>query len=41
MRVMGDKGDFLPSGPANTDPASLDQINRMKRRLEDGEHLGI
>jgi N-acyl-D-aspartate/D-glutamate deacylase len=40
MRVMGDKGDFLPSGPANTDPASLDQINRMKRRLEDGLREG-
>lgn len=40
MRVMGDKGDFLPSGPANNEAASLDQINRMKRRLEDGLREG-
>jgi N-acyl-D-aspartate/D-glutamate deacylase len=40
MKVMGDEGDFLPSGPANSDPATLDQINRMKGLLEEGLRQG-
>jgi N-acyl-D-aspartate/D-glutamate deacylase len=40
MKVMGDKGTLLPSGPAISEPASLDQINEMKRMLEEGLQQG-
>jgi dihydroorotase len=36
MKVLGDKGEMLPSGPANSEQATLDQINVMKGMLEQG-----
>jgi N-acyl-D-aspartate/D-glutamate deacylase len=40
MKVMGDDGQFLPSGPAVTEQATLDQINMMKSMLEEGLRRG-
>lgn len=40
MKVMGDNGSFLPSGPANTEHATFDQINMMKSLLEEGLRQG-
>jgi N-acyl-D-aspartate/D-glutamate deacylase len=36
MKVLGDKGEMLPSGPANNEQATLNQINEMKGMLEQG-----
>lgn len=40
MKVLGDDGDFLPSGPAVTEQATLDQVNMMKSMLEEGLRYG-
>lgn len=36
MKVLGDEGEMLPSGPANGERATLDQINAMRDMLEEG-----
>ena len=36
MKVMGDSGRFLPSGPGGREPASPEQIAEMERLLEAG-----
>ena len=36
MIVMGDAGEFLPSGPANTQAADPAQIDDMARRIAEG-----
>jgi len=36
MEVMNDPGEFLPSGPGNTAPASEEQIEEIKRMVEEG-----
>ena len=36
MIVMGDAGEFLPSGPANTQAANPEQIEEMARRIDEG-----
>ena len=36
MKVMGDPGQFLPSGPANTEAASSEQIAEMARLIAEG-----
>ena len=36
MAVMGDAGDFLPSGPGGYGAASEDQISEMAGRIEEG-----
>ena len=40
MKVMRDDGEFLPSGPAISEPATLDQISMMKSLLEEGLRQG-
>ena len=40
MAVMGDPGEFLPSGAANTDPATEGQMAEMERRLQAGLDAG-
>lgn len=40
MKVLGDGGDFLPKGPANSEHATFDQINTMKSMLEEGLRQG-
>jgi hypothetical protein len=40
MAVMGDSGDFLPSGPAAHKSASEAEIAEMKHRLERGLSRG-
>ena len=40
MAVMSDHGDFLPTGPAASQKATPDQIEAIKRQLEDGLRLG-
>ncbi len=40
MIVMGDEGDFLPSGPGGHEPATDDQIAEMARRIEEGLSQG-
>jgi N-acyl-D-aspartate/D-glutamate deacylase len=40
MAVMGDTGDFLPSGPAASRAATDDEITEMRRRIEDGLRAG-
>lgn len=40
MLVLEDGGDFLPSGTAITESATLNQINRMKERIEQGLREG-
>ena len=40
MKVMGDEGQFLPSGPAGSEQATLDQIAMMKSMLEEGLRQG-
>lgn len=40
MKVLGDEGNFLPSGPAVTETASLNQINAMKGIIEEGLQHG-
>lgn len=40
MKVMGDPGTFLPSGPANTDPATPEQIAEMARLIAGGLEEG-
>lgn len=40
MIVMEDPGDFLPSGPGGHTMASDEQIQEMKRRLEEGLRAG-
>jgi len=40
MAVMGDAGDFLPSGPAIDKPATDAQIADMARRIDHGLHQG-
>lgn len=40
MQVMGDSGDFLPSGPAGSQQASDEQIAEMERLVEEGLRHG-
>ena len=40
MIVMGDQGDFLPSGPGGHQPATDEQIAEMARRIEQGVAQG-
>ena len=40
MAVLGDKGAFLPSGPAAHDAASSEQIEAIKQGLEKGMRAG-
>ena len=40
MKVMGDDGEFLPSGAAVTEQATLDQVSMMKGLLEEGLRQG-
>lgn len=40
MMVMGDSGDFVPSGPGGSETASEDQIAEMKRLIEKGLDQG-
>jgi N-acyl-D-aspartate/D-glutamate deacylase len=40
MAVMGDSGDFLPSGPAATRAATDAETSEMRRRIEDGLRAG-
>ncbi len=40
MKVMGDKGDFLPTGPAAHQRATPEQLEAIKRSLEQGLRLG-
>jgi N-acyl-D-aspartate/D-glutamate deacylase len=40
MLVMGDSGDFLPSGPGANKVATPEQIEEMKRRLDAGLKQG-
>jgi N-acyl-D-aspartate/D-glutamate deacylase len=40
MKVLGDAGDFLPNGPANSEQATLDQVSMMKSLLEEGLRQG-
>lgn len=40
MKVLGDAGELLPSGPAVTETASLNQINAMKAIIEEGLQQG-
>ena len=36
MAVMGDAGEFLPSGPGGSAPASSEQIAQMERLMDEG-----
>ena len=36
MTVMDDSGEFLPSGPGGSEPATAEQIAEMKRLIEEG-----
>ena len=40
MRVMGDPGDFLPSGPGGSERTSEEQIAEMERLIEEGLDQG-
>lgn len=40
MAVMGDPGDFLPSGPAANTAASDDQVQAMAQRIDEGLRQG-
>jgi N-acyl-D-aspartate/D-glutamate deacylase len=40
MRVMGDAGDFLPSGPAASRTATDAEVAEMRRRIEEGLRAG-
>ena len=40
MAVMGDTGDFLPSGPAVDRPATDAQVGQMAQRIDDGLRQG-
>jgi len=40
MKVMGDKGQFLPSGLGGSEKATADQIAEMKSMLEEGLRRG-
>ena len=40
MAVMKDSGDFLPSGPAATRPATDAEVADMRRRIEEGLRAG-
>ena len=40
MKVMGDSGSFVPSGPGGNETASEDQIAEMKRLIEKGLDQG-
>lgn len=40
MAVMGDEGDFLPSGPGGSQPASAEQLTEIARRIEEGLSQG-
>jgi N-acyl-D-aspartate/D-glutamate deacylase len=40
MAVMGDKGEWLPSGPAASRPATDAEIEELKRRIEHGLDRG-
>lgn len=40
MIVMDDPGAFLPSGAANTDAATAEQIDEMARRIDEGLRQG-
>lgn len=40
MAVMGDAGDFLPSGPAASAAATPEQVAEMARRLDEGLRQG-
>ncbi|MDH5399364.1 MAG: amidohydrolase family protein [Cyclobacteriaceae bacterium] len=36
MKVMGDSGTFVPSGPGGSQPATPEDIAEMERRIEEG-----
>src|SRR5206468_5156511 len=40
MKVMKDAGDFLPSGAGARQPATLEQIEEMKRLMDAGFRQG-
>ena len=40
MRVMGDPGDFLPSGPGGSERATEEQIAEMERLIKEGLSQG-
>src|SRR5258708_38711212 len=40
MKVLGDRGDFLPSGPAAHERATEEQISEMKQLMERGLKQG-
>ncbi len=40
MKVMGDEGDLLPSGPGGSMPADAEQISMMESMIEDGLREG-
>jgi len=40
MAVMNDKGEWLPSGPAATRPATEAEIDELKKRIERGLNRG-
>ncbi len=40
MKVMGDKGDFLPTGPAAYERTTPEQLAAVKRGIEEGLRLG-
>jgi dihydroorotase len=40
MKIMGDKGDFVPSGPGGSEPASQDHILEMERLINQGLDAG-
>ena len=40
MKVMGDSGSFVPSGPGGSEPASQDQIAQMVQLIEKGLDQG-
>ena len=40
MAVMGDEGDFLPSGPGGNAPATSEHIAEMQRRIDEGMAQG-
>ncbi len=40
MIVMGDEGDFLPSGPGGSRSATDDDVTEMRRRIDEGLQQG-
>jgi N-acyl-D-aspartate/D-glutamate deacylase len=40
MKVMGDEGSYLPSGPGGVNPASEDQLDEIRALVEEGLRQG-